>query len=92
LTRRVEELTKERNKLTETVELNAQQAHVDFVNVVEEKENLRRERDKFEKKLTTMHEDRDRLRQRLRKYRARKKLFELGKMLNHALIACFSFR
>ena len=47
-----------------------------MLSLFEEKENLRKDRDKQEKKFKEMSEDRDKLKMRLKKYRARRKMFE----------------
>eukprot|EP00921_Rhytidocystis_pertsovi_P004282 GHVQ01007459.1.p1 GENE.GHVQ01007459.1~~GHVQ01007459.1.p1 ORF type:complete len:496 (-),score=98.95 GHVQ01007459.1:762-2249(-) len=59
------------------VETAKQKTHMQKIQLFEENEILRKERDRIEKKLKDLGEDRDKLKQRLKKYRARRKMFEL---------------
>mmetsp|Transcript_38272 Transcript_38272/g.95852 ORF Transcript_38272/g.95852 Transcript_38272/m.95852 type:complete len:315 (-) Transcript_38272:198-1142(-) len=69
-------LSNEKQRLENDLEANRQRAHTEMVQLYEEKENIRKDRDKIEKKMKEMGEDRDKLKQRLKKYRARRKMFE----------------
>jgi len=69
-------LIQELQRMTNEFDDSKQKNEKEILALYEEKEALRKERDKIEKKLRDVSENRDKLKQKMKKYRARRKMFD----------------
>eukprot|EP00397_Hematodinium_sp_SG-2012_P015771 GEMP01016069.1.p1 GENE.GEMP01016069.1~~GEMP01016069.1.p1 ORF type:complete len:695 (+),score=235.98 GEMP01016069.1:167-2251(+) len=69
-------LVSEHARLTNELEEQKTRGQADLMALFDEKECLRKERDKIEKKLKDVGENRDKLKQKMKKYRARRTRFD----------------
>eukprot|EP00744_Colponema_vietnamica_P003737 GILI01005676.1.p1 GENE.GILI01005676.1~~GILI01005676.1.p1 ORF type:complete len:898 (+),score=233.78 GILI01005676.1:261-2954(+) len=76
LTTANEFLSSERERLTQNLTSTEQELKDELTKTYTDREHIRKERDKFERKVRELTDEKDKLKQKIKRFRARKKLFE----------------